>query len=161
MNDGRSSVPDFASEPPPGEKVDVHSASTAVAVFPDSFLDDLRRGNTSEPTTSKYKVLPDTLLEEDEPPPPPPLPISPSEARVRELNAVISAALTVAAQEEPETPDDEVCAPLPVVAPEPMPPPQPAAQPPSSIELRPEERWFLIAVVVAVLAAWLLARRFH
>ncbi len=51
---------DFASEGPPGTPADVHSASTTIAVLPESFYDDLRRAKVEESPTAKYKVLPES-----------------------------------------------------------------------------------------------------
>lgn len=171
-----ANLANFASEPPPAETVDVHSACTAVAALPDSFLDDLRRGvlekvtSRNDPTTSRYNVLPDTLLQEVPPTRPPP-PLSPrsSETRVRELNAAISTALADAVQRIDAPADLCVPAPLPV----PLPPPpdvalasaevvEPAASPACSpavpaIPIHDDERWVVILLAVAVVFALLAA----
>ena len=89
----RSSHEALANFVPEDEDDDVHGARTAVAVLPDSFLDDLRRGKAEEPTTSRYKVLPEADLEGGGAPPLPPPASRRTESRVRKLNATVNAAL--------------------------------------------------------------------
>jgi hypothetical protein len=82
----------------PEDDGDVHSACTAVAALPDSFLADLRRGKADDPTTARYKVLPETdLVSGDAPTLPPP----PQRTRVQELNDTITAALKARASAPP------------------------------------------------------------
>lgn len=151
--------------PPPSEVGDVHSARTTIAVLPDDFLEDLRRGKADEPPTARYQTLPDPDALERETPTPAPVPPPDarttlvaaeeregagdpsklSEARVRELNAAISAALTVAMPKFDPPPDT-------------APPERGMAMPLVPAELpRPwqEERWVLILLAVAVVFAFL------
>jgi hypothetical protein len=152
----------LASFEPQEEDGDVHSACTAVAVLPDSFLDDLRRVKAEEPTTSRYKVLPESDLASGDAPTLPPPPQRGS--RVRALNATISAALKAAAA--PPPPLDVSAFLTRPAAPEPPPLPAIAVPAPSvapvaaipivEIELRSpvargevdEERWVDVALAV-------------
>jgi hypothetical protein len=117
-------VVSFATEPPPGGPADVYSAQTAVAVLPDSFLADLRRGKAEDPVTAKYKVLADVDVVDALPSAPP----APSaDAAVDELTAAVTAALAAARvtqdaiDAEPVVTSDPLAVDI-VVVPETLPP---------------------------------------
>jgi hypothetical protein len=161
----RGSHQSLASFEPEEEDGDVHSACTAVANLPDSFLDDLKRGKADDPTTARYKVLPEADLEGNDAPTLPPPDHQRTGTRVRELNDKISAALAAAAAAPPVAVVTPPPAPLPEV---PIPeapivvagiaaPPDlwrsfvlPAAQ-----QRRHEDQWLTFAVGVAFVVSLL------
>lgn len=155
-----SAIDELASFETHDDAGDVHDARTAIAVLPDSFLDNLRRGKAEEPTTSRYKVLPESDLVASDPETVPP-PVQPTSAdRVRELNATISAALAAPPldmtpfliRSSPTLPEPISVIPLPL-------PVAVASVHPSRTPPAMEPRWIrlsLTGVFIVVILSWAL-----